>query len=139
MMAAEKGTAFLLKISDGATPPVFTTLAGLRATGLTLNAEAVNITNKDSGGWRQLLAGAGVRSVALSGSGVFTNSAAETRLRAAAMAAEINDYRIVFESSDSFSGKFMVTRLEYSGDYNGERTYAVALESSGPAQFGALA
>jgi predicted secreted protein len=28
-------------------------------------------------------------------------------------------------------GDFLVTRLEYAGDFNGERNYTVALESSG--------
>jgi predicted secreted protein len=28
-------------------------------------------------------------------------------------------------------GRFVVTRLDYAGDYNGERTYALSLESSG--------
>jgi len=29
-------------------------------------------------------------------------------------------------------GRFLVTRLEYAGDYNGERNYTISLESSGP-------
>jgi TP901-1 family phage major tail protein len=134
-MAAEKGSAFLLKISDGATPAVFTTLAGLRTTGLTLNAESVNITHKSSNGWRELLGGAGIRSVSLSGSGVFTNSTAETRLRTLALTAAVEDYEVVFESSGKLAGKFQVTRLDYAGDYNGERTYAVTLDSSGAVAF----
>jgi predicted secreted protein len=28
-------------------------------------------------------------------------------------------------------GRFLLTRLDYSGDYNGERNYTLALESSG--------
>jgi predicted secreted protein len=28
-------------------------------------------------------------------------------------------------------GSFLVTRLEYAGDFNGERNYTLALESSG--------
>ena len=48
--------------------------------------EAVNVTTKDSGGWRELLSGAGVRSVSVSAAGIFTGSAAEavsyTHLRA---------------------------------------------------------
>ena len=31
-MAAERGSAFLLKISNGATPPIYQTVAGLRTT-----------------------------------------------------------------------------------------------------------
>lgn len=134
-MAAEKGSAFLLKISDGGATPVFTTLAGLRTTGLTINAESVNITNKGSNGWRDFLGGAGIRSVSLSGSGVFTNSAAETRLRTLALSAFVEEYEAVFESAEKMKGKFLVTRLDYAGDYNGERTYAVTLESSGAVTF----
>ncbi len=56
-MAIENGSAFLLKIGDGATPPAYRTVAGLRTTQLSVNGEAVNVTTKDSGGWRELLSG----------------------------------------------------------------------------------
>ncbi len=130
-MAVEKGSAFLLKIGNGSTPVSYTTVAGLRATQLSVNGEAVNVTSKDSGGWRDLLPGAGVRSVSVSGSGIFTGSAAETRLRNHALAGAIDDYELSFESGEKLRGRFLVTRLDYAGDYNGERTYTLALESSG--------
>ncbi|PZN97385.1 MAG: phage major tail protein, TP901-1 family [Alphaproteobacteria bacterium] len=130
-MAMEKGSAFLLKIGDGAAPPVFTTVAGLRTTQMTVNAETVVVTNQGSGGWRELLSGAGVRSVSLSGAGVFTGSAAEARIKANALAGQVDDYRISFESGDTVTGRFLITRLDYAGDFNGERTYTLALESSG--------
>ncbi|MBA4049016.1 MAG: phage major tail protein, TP901-1 family [Sphingomonas sp.] len=131
-MAAEKGSAFLLKIGDGASPPVFTTVAGLRTTQLQINGEAVAITSKDSGGWRDLLSGAGVRSVSVSGAGIFTGSTAEVRLKGNALSGTIDDYRLSFESGETMTGRFLVTRLDYAGDYNGERNYTLALESSGP-------
>lgn len=130
-MAAEKGSAFLLKIGNGAVPLVFSTVAGLRTTQLTVNGEAVAITSKDSGGWRELLSGAGVRSVSVSGAGVFTGSAAEARIKSNALAGVIDDYRLSFESGDTMTGRFLVTRLDYAGDFNGERSYTLALESSG--------
>jgi TP901-1 family phage major tail protein len=130
-MAAEKGSAFLLKVGDGQVPPGFTTVAGLRTTQLSINGEAVAITSKDSGGWRELLSGAGVRSVSVSGAGVFTGSAAEVRLKANALAGTIDDYRLSFESGETMTGRFLLTRLDYAGDYNGERSYTLALESSG--------
>ncbi|MBU0557583.1 MAG: phage major tail protein, TP901-1 family [Alphaproteobacteria bacterium] len=130
-MAVEKGSAFLLKIGNGGAPVSYATVAGLRATQLSVNGEAVNITSKDSGGWRELLPGAGVRSVSVSGSGIFTGSAAETRLRNHALAGAIDDYELSFESGEKLRGRFLVTRLDYAGDYNGERTYTLALESSG--------
>ncbi len=130
-MAAEKGSAFLLKVGNGAVPVVYSTVAGLRTTQLSVNGEAVAITSKDSGGWRELLSGAGVRSVSVSGAGVFTGSAAELRMRSHALSGTIDDYRLTFESGETMTGRFLVTRLDYAGDYNGERSYTVALESSG--------
>ena len=131
-MAVERGSAFLLKVGDGAAVPAFATVAGLRTTQLSVNGEAVVVTNKDSGGWRQLLSGAGIRSVSVSGAGVFTGSAAEARIKASALAGTIDDYRLSFESGDSMTGRFLVTRLDYAGDFNGERSYTLSLESSGP-------
>ena len=130
-MAVEKGSAFLLKIGDGGSPVAYATVAGLRATQISVNGEAVNITSKDSGGWRELLPGAGVRSVSVSGSGIFTGSAAEVRLRNHALVGAIDEYELSFESGEKLRGRFLVTRLDYAGDYNGERTYTLALESSG--------
>jgi TP901-1 family phage major tail protein len=130
-MAAEKGSAFLLKVGDGAATPTYATVAGLRTTQLSINGESVVITNKGSGGWRELLSGAGTRSVSVAGAGIFTGSAAETRLRGNALAGLIDDYELSFESGERMRGRFLLTRLDYAGDFNGERSYTVALESSG--------
>ncbi|MCD2325528.1 phage major tail protein, TP901-1 family [Sphingomonas sp. IC-56] len=130
-MAAEKGSAFLLKIGNGAVPVAWATVAGLRTTQLSVNGEAVVVTSKDSGGWRELLSGAGVRSVSVSGAGVFTGSAAEARLKANALSGVLDEYRLSFESGETMTGRFLVTRLDYAGDFNGERSYTLSLESSG--------
>ena len=131
-MPAEKGSAFLLKVGDGAATPVYSTIAGLRTTQMSINGDSVVITNKGSGGWRDLLSGAGVRSVSVSGAGVFTGSLAETRLKNSAFTGVLDDYELSFESGERVRGKFLVTRLDYAGDFNGERSYTLALESSGP-------
>jgi len=130
-MAAERGSAFLLKISDGASPPGFVTVAGLKTTQLSINGDAVAITNKGSGGWRELLSGAGVRSVSVAASGIFTGSGAEAQVRSLALTGGLQDYELSFESGERMQGQFLVTRLEYAGDFNGERNYTLALESSG--------
>lgn len=130
-MSAQKGSAFLLKVGDGGSPLAYATVAGLRTTQLSVNGEAVNVTSKDSGGWRELLSGAGVRSVSVAGSGIFTGSAAETRVKSNALGGVLDDYELSFEGGERMRGRFVVTRLDYAGDYNGERTYTLALESSG--------
>ena len=130
-MAAQKGSAFLLKISNGATPAIYGTVAGLRTTQMSIAGDAVVITSKDSAGWRELLSGAGVRSVSVSAAGIFLGSAAEAQVRANAMAGTIDDYELSFEDGEKLHGRFLVQKLDYSGDFNGERNYTLQLESSG--------
>ena len=130
-MTAQKGSAFLLKISNGATPAVYQTVAGLRTTQMSIAGDAVVITSKDSVGWRELLSGAGVRSVSVSAAGIFLGSAAEAQVRTNAMNGTLDDYELSFEGGEKLHGRFLVQKLDYSGDFNGERNYTLSLESSG--------
>ncbi len=131
-MPAQSGAAFLLKISDGATPPAYQTIAGLRTTQMSINGDTVVITNKDSGGWRELLSGAGTRSVSVSAAGIFLGSVAETAMRGHALTGTLDSYELSFEDGEKLRGRFLVQRLDYAGDFNGERNYTLQLESSGP-------
>ena len=80
-MSAQNGKDLLIKVDMTGTGS-FTTIAGLRATRISFNAESVDVTSLDSaGGWRELLGGAGVRSANLSGSGVFRDAATDERAR----------------------------------------------------------
>lgn len=130
-MTAQKGSAFLLKISDGAPTPVYQTVAGLRTTQMAINGETVVVTSKDSGGWRELLSGAGARSISVSAAGIFLGSAAEAQVRSNALAGTLDDYELSFEDGQKMRGRFLVHKLDYSGDFNGERNYTLGLESSG--------
>ena len=130
-MTAQKGAAFLLKISDTSAPDTYATVAGLRTTQMTINGDAVVVTSKDSGGWRELLSGAGTRSVSVSAAGIFVGSTAEAKIRACALDATIEKYELSFEDGERLRGRFLVQRLDYAGDFNGERTYTLQLESSG--------
>ena len=130
-MPAQKGAAFLLKISNGAATPVYQTVAGLRTTQMSITGDTVVITSKDSGGWRELLSGAGVRTVSVSASGIFLGSTAENQIRTNAMAGTLDEYELSFEDGAKLRGKFLIQKLDYAGDFNGERNYAMQLESSG--------
>ena len=130
-MPAQNGAAFLLKIGDGASPVTYETVAGLRTTQMTINGDTVVVTHKGSEGWRELLSGAGTRSVSVGAAGIFLGSAEETTVRAHALAGTIEDYELSFEDGERLQGRFLVQRLDYSGDFNGERTYTLQLESSG--------
>lgn len=64
--------------------------------------------------------------------GSSRGSDAEVRIRDNALSGSLDDYELSFESGERMRGRFLVTRLDYSGDYNGERSYTLSLESSGP-------
>lgn len=131
-MPAQSGAAFLLKITDGGAPSAYQTVAGLRTTQMSINGDTVVVTHKDSGGWRELLSGAGTRSVSVSAAGIFLGSTAENAVRAHALAGTLDDYELSFEDGAKLRGRFLVQRLDYAGDFNGERSYTLQLESSGP-------
>lgn len=135
-MAAQQGKAILIKIDDGMGVKV--PVAGLRTKTLSFNGEAVDATSADSAnGWRELLAGAGVKTASVSGSGVFTDAAVDERLRTVFFGPGISDFDLVIPDFGTVSGLFQVTALEYAGEYNGEATYSLSLESAGPLSFAA--
>lgn len=130
-MAAEKGRAFVLKVGDGATSEEFTTVGGARTTSLAIAGELVNIADKDSAGWRELLADAGEKSVSVGAAGVFKDTVSEATMRTNAMEQTIDNYEILFESGDKFEGAFQILNLEFTGEHLGARMYTFTLESSG--------
>lgn len=134
-MPAQKGSLFLLKAGDGGGPEVFDTVGGLRATQFTVNNASVDVTTKDSAGMRALLAGAGIQSMTVSGSGVFTDLASEERIRANATANSIDNYQIVSGNGDTWEGGFLITSYQRSGDFSNEETFSITLESSGAITF----
>jgi len=134
-MAVQAGKDLLVKV-DMSTDGNFETIAGLRATRISFNAEAVDVTALDSaGGWRELLAGAGVRSAAISGSGVFRDAATDERARQLLFDGLTPDFQVVIPQFGVVQGPFQVTSLEYAGQLNGEATYEMSLASAGQLQF----
>ena len=134
-MAAQKGSAVLMKVGNGGSPETFTTIGGLRSTSLTINNESVDVTNKDSSNNRTMLAAAGVQSISVSGSGVFTDAASETTIKTNVLADTIDNYQFLVPDFGTFTGGFQVTSVEYAGEFNGEVTYSMSFESSGAITF----
>lgn len=134
-MAAQKGSAMLMKVGNGGSPESFATIAGLRSTSLTVNNESVDVTNKDSSNNRTLLATAGVQSISVSGSGVFTDGSSEATIKTNALADTIDNYQFLVPDFGTFTGAFQITSLEYAGEFNGEVTYSMSFESGGAITF----
>ena len=137
-MAVQNGKDLLIKIDiDGAGD--FQTVAGLRASRISFNAETVDVTSLDSaGGWRELLGGAGMRSASLSGSGVFRDAATDARARAVFFAGEVPRFQVVIPDFGVVEGSFQITALEYAGSHDGEATYEMSMASAGALAFSVL-
>ena len=137
-MAAQNGKDLLIKL-DLTGGGLFTTIAGLRATRISFNAETVDVTSLESqGGWRELLAGAGVKSAAISGSGVFRDAGTDERARQLFFDGETPEFQVIIPDFGIVEGAFQVTAIEYAGSHNGEATYELSLASAGALSFTAI-
>jgi len=134
-MAVQSGKDLLIKM-DMTGAGQFETIAGLRATRISFNAETVDVTSLSStGGWRELLAGAGVKAASISGSGVFRDEATDERARAVFFNGEIPAFQVVIPDFGTVEGPFQITGIEYAGSYNGEATYELSMASAGALDF----
>lgn len=137
-MAGQAGRDVAVRVGDGGTPESFVVVAGVRSRTIRLGGRIVDATHADSaGGWRELKAGAGIKSVSVSGDGVFRDAASDGLLRtaffegaAASMELEIADFGVL-------SGPFVVAELTYGGAQQGEATFSIRLESAGVVSFAA--
>ena len=137
-MVAQNGKDLLVKLDlmGGGT---YIIIAGLRATKISFNAETVDVTSLESqGGWRELLAGAGVKSASIAGSGVFRDENTDERARAVFFNGEIPDFQVVIPSFGVIEGPFQITSIEYSGSHNDEASYEMSMASAGALTFTAL-
>lgn len=137
-MSAQNGKDLLIKI-DLSGDGQFQSLAGLRATRISFNAETIDVTTLESqGGWRELLGGAGVRSASLSGSGVFKDHSTDERTRQIFFEGSTPNFQVLIPDFGIIEGAFQITSLEYAGSFNGEATYELSLASAGSLDFTAV-
>jgi TP901-1 family phage major tail protein len=132
-MRSYSGALLLLKIQDQKMN--YITIGGMRATKFSLNNQLIDASNKSTGKWRYLLEEAGISSVNISGSGIFTGSEAEQLIRNVAFKGVVSNYQINFASGDSLEGGFYIINYERSGNYNEEELYHMTLESSGEVKY----
>ncbi len=136
-MTAQRGKDLLLKLdTDG--QGSYATVAGLRATRLSFNADTVDVTTVESAGrWRELLGGAGLRSASISGSGVFKDETTDASIRQMFFDGTIPTMQVVIPDFGTVSGPFQISGLEYSGNHDGEAVYEISLASAGAITFAA--
>ena len=134
-MAAQKGKDLLLKVdADG--EGAYTTIAGLRTRSIVFNAESVDVTHAESAGqWRELLAGAGVKSARLTGAGIFKDAASDEIVRGYVFNGTIRNWQVVIPDFGTVSGPFHIASFELTGRHDGEVGFEIAMESAGELTF----
>lgn len=137
-MGAQRGRDLLLKI-DATGAGSFQTVAGLRSNAVSFNAGTIDATNQDSSGqWRELLAGGGIRSAAIRGSGIFKDAASDAVIRACFFAGTIREWQVILPDFGTLRGPFQIAGLEFNGRHDGEVSFELALESAGEISFTAV-
>ncbi len=128
-MTAQKGNLMLLKVGTVSGSPV--TVAGLRDVTMKLANSAVDITTKDSAGFRTLGQGFGEQAITVTATGVTMSDAAFSTLQNNAFNNSISTYSIFFDNGDTLECSFQITSLDFASPYDKEQTFTCTLESSG--------
>lgn len=130
-MGQQKGSLVTLKQGDGAEPEVFSVVGGLTNLRLRVENTLLDSSTIMAGAWRGLQAQAGLRMIAIRGSGLFTNGTQEEALRAAALQNSEHNYQLAFPNGGVLEGAFLIAEYMREGSIGEEEAFDLVLESSG--------
>ena len=131
-MPVQYGRNFLLQTYIGA----WIGLAGLQSTSIALAGVVVDTTSTKSSGWREILNDCGNQTCTITASGIFKSDEGVLATQGYVLSHTLNEFRIIFEDDGSnWVGQFYVSKMEYTGAYNGARMYSLTIESSGQINF----
>ncbi|MBL4837129.1 MAG: phage major tail protein, TP901-1 family [Kordiimonadaceae bacterium] len=134
-MAAKSGRDLLVKIYSGSgdisDAGSYNVVGGFKSNGIDISGEAVDITSKDSGGFKEQLESAGNLSIAVKGSGVFVDDAS-FKLVHEHMLNQTHPLCLVeVVGFASYMGSFTVSSLSLTGDDGDAISYDISLDSAG--------
>lgn len=134
-MANHAGKLVALSV-ESATPTVYNAVGGLRAKSVRMNAQSIDVTDSESTDlWQELLSGGGVKSMEISGSGVFEDDAAIERVRTLFIVGTIEDWRVSLPSWQQIDCLMHISSLEIDGPHDGAVAFSITLQSSGKPTF----
>ena len=106
-------------------------VAGGREHGIKINNEPIDITDKQSAGWRELLADVGVRSVDIDFGGMWDSAALISAALATNTATLLSGYEVRIEGLGTLSGNFYFSSLELGSPHDDATEVSGSLMSSG--------
>ena len=111
---------------------LFKAVGGIRSKSLSFSSEGIDITNEESDEWKTMLDLAGIRSMEVSGSGVYSSYDMVSYLEAQALANSLTCLMFLSPKTGRvYSGCFKLTSFEVSGDYDAESNFSISASSSG--------
>lgn len=131
-MPAANANDMIFSIDTSATAtPTYTAVGGVRVRSLKIDNEYVDVTNTSSAGWRESLAGGGVKSVTLSCAGVFNDDAGGKEIFTEILLGLQKKMRFRAPELMEFTGTFVITEAQVSGTHHKEMEFSATFVSSG--------
>lgn len=129
-MAGEiNGTNIGIGIDDAGTG-TFTNIGGINTQSFTLNNGAIDITNKTSQSYREILDGEGLQSLDLTIEVLFSSDTAFNAVKASALAKTIKPYQID-RGGQVLSINGYITSFAETHPDNDKATASISIQSSG--------
>lgn len=110
-------------------------VAGGREHGIAINNEAIDVTDKDSAGWRTLLADPATRSVDISFTGLMDGATYVALALGTTTTALLDDYEIRVDGVGVIAGDFHLSTVELGTPHDDAVELTMSLMSSGPIGF----
>jgi TP901-1 family phage major tail protein len=134
-MAKQKGSDLLLKL-DTTGAGTFVTIGGIINARMDVSVESAEVTNQGSPGkFRELLEGAGIKQMTVSGSGTFDTVAPQSILRQVILDGLHREWQVIVPGEGTYQAPFQVTRYQRTGQHDRDVTFDITLESAGQIVF----
>ena len=139
-MKSLSGFKFLLSTPTGSDTPFqsampdsagFSVIGGMQTNGMNLSASGVDITNKSSSEWRELLDRRGVCMLSVSGNGIMDDTNLKKDLETTFVQQKLRWFRIQREDGREYFFKGKLTTFNASGPHDGPLAFNLSIESSG--------
>ena len=121
------GRDFVLLIDGGAG---YARVEAQRSTSVSITSDVVDSTTKGED-WREILRNAGINAAQINVSGVSVDAPALQLITAKKMQRQHIQCRVDDSVGEFLAGMFKVVSVAFSGEFNGEETYDIALQSTG--------
>ena len=130
LAGALNGTNVVLAI-ETAVPDTYEAIGGLISNSTSGTNAAIDITNKSSASWREIMDAEGLQTMDISAECIFSTEANFALLKAAFNSKTITKFQIA-RGAEVIAGSFYVTALNESAPDNDKVTASITMSSSGP-------